>query len=185
MIAIDEAKATLADLHREPGKAELIGGKIRRFMSTGLWPGIIAGKIFELLLLYARATGRGIALGDNVGFAVPELASGRESFSPDASLYIGPKQDDDTDFVQGPPTFAVEVRSKGDFGPAAELEMVAKRADYFEAGTRVVWDVDYKAKCINAYTSERTKRTFQCGEVADAEPALPGWRVSVDKIFEK
>ena len=45
-------------------------------------------------------------------------------------------------FVAGPPTFAVEVRSENDYGPSAEREMAAKRADYFEAGTRVVWDVD-------------------------------------------
>ena len=40
------------------------------------------------------------------------------------------------------PVFAVEVRSEGDYGPAAEREMAAKRADYFAAGTKVVWDVD-------------------------------------------
>ena len=40
------------------------------------------------------------------------------------------------------PLFAVEVRSENDYGPAAEREMAAKRADYFAAGTRVVWDVD-------------------------------------------
>ncbi len=40
------------------------------------------------------------------------------------------------DSVQGAPVFAVEVRSKANDGPAAE------RADYFAAGTQVVWDVD-------------------------------------------
>ncbi len=45
-------------------------------------------------------------------------------------------------FFQGAPVFAVEVRSEGDYGPRAEREMAAKRADYFAAGTLVVWDVD-------------------------------------------
>ena len=49
-------------------------------------------------------------------------------------------------FIEGPPTFAVEVRSENDYGPAAEREMAAKRADYFEAGTLVVWDVDPDAE---------------------------------------
>jgi hypothetical protein len=35
----------------------------------------------------------------------------------------------------------VEVRSEGDYGPRAEQELARKRADYFEAGTRAVWDV--------------------------------------------
>ena len=91
---------------------------------------------------HATATGVGVALPDNVGFAVPELSSGRQSFSPDAAYFVGPPPADDMDFVAGPPTLAVEVRSKGDYGDAAEAEMEAKRADYFEAGTAVVWDVD-------------------------------------------
>ena len=46
------------------------------------------------------------------------------------------------------PTFAVEVRSEGNYGDAAEEEMAAKRADYFQAGTAVVWDVDPIAQCV-------------------------------------
>ena len=77
-----------------------------------------------------------------MGFAVPELPSGRESFSPDAAYYDGLLPADDMDFVPGPPTLAVEVRSKTDYGDAAEDAMAAKRVDYFLAGTQVVWDVD-------------------------------------------
>ena len=46
------------------------------------------------------------------------------------------------DFFPQAPAFAAEVRSKGDYGPRAEREMADKRADYFAAGTQVVWDVD-------------------------------------------
>jgi hypothetical protein len=38
-------------------------------------------------------------------------------------------------FIEGPPTFAVEVRCENDYGPSADDEYAAKRADYFEAGT--------------------------------------------------
>ena len=86
-----------------------------------------------------------------MGFAVPELPSGRESFSPDASYYVGPLPDNPMRFVEGPPTFAVEVRSENDYGNAAEEEMAAKRADYFLAGTLVVWDVDPIAECVRKY----------------------------------
>lgn len=89
-------------------------------------------------------------------------------------------------FVEGPPTFAAEVRSEGDYGESAEEEMAEKRADYFAAGTRVVWDVDPVAECFHSYraSSQTQPSTFRRGQTADAEPAVPGWRVAVDWIFQ-
>ena len=79
---------------------------------------------------------------------------------------------------KGPPTLAVEVRSEGDYGPAAESRLAAKRADYFEAGTAVVWDVDPVADLIHVYrpTDPAHPSSYNRGEFAEAEPALPGWR---------
>ena len=45
-------------------------------------------------------------------------------------------------YIEFAPTFAVKVRDLDDYAPDAEATMAAKRADYFEAGTLVVWDVD-------------------------------------------
>jgi Uma2 family endonuclease len=179
------ARATLADLALVPGKAELIGGRIVPLMATGYRPNRVAARIFRSLDDHAEATGRGVAYTDNMGFAVPELTSGRESFSPDASYFSGALPADEMDFVEGPPALAVEVRSKGDYGDAAEAEMSAKRADYFEAGTAVVWDVDCLARVVMSYrgASPGQPTVFNLGQVADAEPAVPGWRLAVDRIF--
>jgi Uma2 family endonuclease len=178
-------RATLADLAKVPGKAELIGGRIVELMATGYRPNLIAGEIFASLRGHARSTGRGAAFTDNIGFAVPELTSGRESFAPDASYYDGPPPPDEMDFVPGPPTLAVEVRSKTDYGDAAEEAMAEKRADYFEAGTQVVWDVDPRSECIRVYRPADPEHPiiFRKGEQADAEPAVPGWRFAVADIF--
>jgi hypothetical protein len=86
-----------------------------------------------------------------MGFAIPELPSGRESFAPDASYYDGPLPPNPMRFIEGPPTFAAKVRSENDFGDAAEAALAEKRADYFAAGTAVVWDVDPLAECIHVY----------------------------------
>ena len=43
------------------------------------------------------------------------------------------------------------MRGENDYSPAAELELADKRAEYFEAGTRVVWDVDAVAERIHVY----------------------------------
>ena len=176
--------ATLDDLARHDGKAELINGKVVALMATGHRPNVIAGRIFRRLADYVDARGRGVAYTDNMGFAVPELSSGRESFSPDAAFYTGPLPANLMRFVVGPPDFAAEVRSDGDFGPATEAEMAAKRADYFEAGTQVVWDVDPRANVVRRYRpNEAEPAVFAAGSEADAEPAVPGWRLAVDWLL--
>jgi Uma2 family endonuclease len=176
-------RATLDDLMRTEGKAELIGGRVVTYMASGYRPNIVAGRIFRNLADLADRTHSGVAFSDGIGFAVPELSSGRESFSPDASYYTGPLPANRMKFVPGTPDFAVEVRSEGDYGPAAEAEMAAKRDDYFEAGTLVVWDVDPIARVVRSYRSGGAVTEFAVGSEADAEPAVPGWRVSVDWLM--
>jgi Uma2 family endonuclease len=185
MSQVEHARATLDDLLREEGKAELIGGRIVRFMATGYEPNRIAGRIFRSLDEFAEESGSGVAFTDNMGFAVPELASGRESFSPDASYYVGPEPANRMRFIQGAPTFAIEVRSENDYGTGAEGELRDKRRDYFAAGTEVVWDVDPVGERIDVYrgSAESPVRSYGPGEIADAEPAVPGWRMPVDRVF--
>ena len=178
-------RATLDDLYRFPGKAELIGGRIVELMATGRRPNRVASRIFRSLDDHAQATGVGEAYTDNMGFAIPMLPSGREAFSPDASYYNGPFPADQMRFIAGPPTFAVEVRSAYDYGDAAEAGIAAKRADYFAAGTSVVWDVDPVADTIACYraTAATTLILFRRGDIADAEPAVLGWRIDLNDVF--
>jgi Uma2 family endonuclease len=183
-VAVTAPRATLADLAREGGKAELVGGRVVPLMPTGYRPNIVAGRIFRRLAEYVDVAGRGVAFTDSIGFAVPELSTGRESFSPDAAYYTGPPPADAMRFVPGPPDFAAEVRSENDYTPAAEAAMAAKRAEYFEAGTRVVWDVDPVAGVVRRYRpGEPAPTVFGQGTVADAEQAVPGWRLPVDWLM--
>ena len=178
------AVATLDELYATDSKAELIAGRLMHFPPSGHWPNVVAGRIFRLLADYADATGRGVAYTDNMGFAVAELANGRQSFSPDAAYYTGPLPARRMRFVAGSPDFAVEVRSEGDTGPAVDAEIAAKRADYFEAGALVVWDVDQEAGVVRCYRpGESLRTTFAAGTEADAEPAVPGWRLPVDWLM--
>jgi Uma2 family endonuclease len=185
MASVGQARATLDDLYREPGKAELIGGRIVQLMATGFLPNRVAGRIFRSLDDHAEQTRQGVAVTDNMGFAVPELPSGRESFSPDTGYFRGALPTNPMRFIEGPPTLAVEVRSENDCTPAAGLEIAAKRSDYFTAGTLVVWDVDPSARQIAVYKSTAPDQptVYGPGDTAEAEPAVPGWRVAVDWIF--
>jgi Uma2 family endonuclease len=124
----------------------------------------------------------GRAYPDNVGYKV-DLPN-RASFSPDASFYIG--QSTGMRFLEGAPVFAVEVRSENDYGPNAEDAIAKKRADYFAAGTLVVWDVDLLGPdVIKSYGADDpdNPKLFRRGDVANAEPAVPGWNIGVDELF--
>jgi Uma2 family endonuclease len=173
----------VAALYRTSGKAEIVAGEIVLMSPTGDLPSRAAAAIYRSLWEYERRTRSGRAYTDNVGFLV-DLPR-RKSFSPDASFYVGAPAG--AKFLQGAPIFAAEVRSEDDYGPAAERAMAAKRADYFAAGTQVVWAVDVlREGLIHAYraTAPDAPTVYRRGERAEAEPALPGWTFPVDEIFE-
>lgn len=163
-------------------KAEAVDGTIVVLEPTGDAPGYAAGEIFASLRASVRRTRRGRAVGDNVGFLV-NLAH-RQSFSPDAAYYVGPRAG--MKFFQGAPRFAAEIRSESDYGPGAENTMAAKRADYFAAGTLVVWDVDLLGDdVVRVYRAPdaTTPIVYRRSQVAEAEPAVPGWSLPVDDLF--
>lgn len=181
---VTRTEATIDDLANAPddGRYELIDGKLMRMPPTGFMPSLVAGEIFVALRDYARRSRGGYALPDGVAYIVN--LSHRRSFSPDAS-FTRSAPENKMRFVDGAPVFAVEVRSEGDYGPAAERAYAAKRAEYFAAGTTVMWDVDPVRQTISSYAVDTpdTPSVFHHGEIADAEPALPGWRVPTADIF--
>ncbi|MGH2352519.1 MAG: Uma2 family endonuclease, partial [Chloroflexota bacterium] len=169
-------RATIEDLYTVEGKAELVDGTIVRMSPSGFRPSRASFRITASLDGHERRTGSGFAIGDNVGFRV-QLPN-RESFSPDAAWFTG--QPTGMKFLEGAPVFAAEVRSEGDYGPAAEVALRQKRADYFAAGALVVWDVDLLSEdVVRVYraTDPEQPTLYRRGEVAEAEPAVPGWRM--------
>ena len=177
-------EATVEDLYHVPegGKAEIVDGELVLMSPTGDAPIYASGEKFASLREYARRTKKGRAVPDNAGFLV-DLPH-RKSFSPDAAYYTG--KPTGMKFFEGAPVFAAEVRSENDYGPAAEREMARKRADYFAAGTLVVWDVDLLSDAVvRVYhaSDPETPTVYRRGEQAEAEPAVPGWSLPVDDLF--
>jgi Uma2 family endonuclease len=178
------ARATVDDLYRVPGdaKAELVNGELQLMSPTGGFPSSASGAIYASLRQHQRASGGGRAYPDNAGFIV-DLPH-RKSFSPDAAFHR-----DSTlsmKFVEGAPVFAAEVRSENDYGREAEQALARKRADYFAAGTLVVWDVNLLGPdVVRVFRAGAPGPTiYRRGDSAEAEPAVPGWRMSVDELFE-
>ncbi len=179
---ITKTRATIDDLYKVEGKAELVNGEIIEIMPTGGRPGYAGDAIFVALWNYVLRLGIGLAIGDGKGFYVH--LPNRQSFSPDAAYFLG--DDNGMKFYEGAPEFAVEVRSENDYGAKAERDIASKIADYFAAGTQVVWDVDLLSlNVIKKYTASNPDKPqiFRRGEIADAEPAVPDWTIPVDALF--
>ncbi len=177
-----KVEATIEDLYKVEGKAELVNGEIVEMSPTGRLPHYAAMEIMISLRSYVKRTRNGYAIGDNVGFVVN--LPHRKSFCPDAAFHVGP--DPGMKFFDSAPLFAVEVRSEGDYGPRAERQMAKKRADYFAAGTQVVWDVDLLSDdVVRVYRASDPERAtiYRRDQLAEAEPAVPGWTIAVNDLF--
>ena len=180
-----KTQATIEDLYRVPenGKAEIVNGEIILMPPTGDLPSRAAFNIASSLREFARGKNMGRAYPDNTGYKVnlPD----RDSFSPDASFYTG--KSTGMKFLEGAPVFAVEVRSEFDYGKKAEAAIAKKRSDYFAAGTLVIWEVDLLNEDtikVHRASDPNNPTAYRRGEIAEAEPAVPGWTMPVDDLFE-
>jgi Uma2 family endonuclease len=175
--------ATIADLSRTRLKAEIVGGELVVIGPSGAAPATAAGNIAVSLHQHRKRGHAGRALGARVAYVV-DLPH-RLALCPDAGWYTGELSG--TGFPRGAPIFAAEVRDDLDHGDEAEGRLAATRADYFAAGTQVVWDVDVlRGELIRVYRAgdPEAPMVYRRGEVAEAEPAVPGWRFPVDELFD-
>lgn len=178
-------EATIEDLYNVPEgyNAELVDGEIVLMSPTGGIAHRASLRLATSLLAHEDRTHTGYAYGDGIAFVIATKPRKR-SFGPDAAWHELPPND--TKFVNGAPLFAAEIRSETDYGPAAERRIASKRNDYFAAGTLVVWDVDmFSTDVVKVYrASDPTNVTiYRRDDVAEAEPAVPGWTMLVEYMF--
>lgn len=176
-------KATVDDLRYVDGQAEIVDDQLVVCCPTGGTNTGARGSILYSLSMYEDVhEGAGIVLGSKVAYLVD--APHRKSICADVAWYTGP-------LVDGPgtvaPVFAAEVRDCANYGDESDAYLAIKRADFFAAGTQVVWDVDVlREKVIRVYRAADPENptVYRRGEVAEAEPAVPGWRFPVDELWD-
>src|ERR1041385_1410633 len=108
-----KVEATIEDLYKVEGKAELVNGEIILMSPTGRRPGYAGDEIFSSLREYSKHQKSGDAVGDNKAFVVN--LPHRKSFSPDAAFYVGP--DSGMKFYEGAPVFVNDAGTAGIYGP--------------------------------------------------------------------
>ena len=79
------------------------------------------------------------------------------------------------------PDLAVEVLSEGN----TKGEMERKLKDYFFAGVRLVWYIDLKKRTAAVYTSPDEGATLTEDQSLDGGAVLPGFRLSLRKLFAR
>lgn len=82
-------------------------------------------------------------------------------------------------YWQGPPDLAVEVLSPGD----RRGKVNKKILQWLVFGTRQVWIVDPRHRTVTVYRTETDIATFSGSDYLEAQDLLPGFRISLDRIF--
>lgn len=162
------------ELMRTEGRAEIVSGAIRQFDFYTHKVSRARGAILVSLHQFLEDK-RPCAASSSLAFLV-DLPH-RGSFSPPVSVFDLPPAG--MKFPVGAPMFAVEIET-------GEEDLAAKRADYFAAGTLVVWGVDLLSEeIVRSYTAQNPKapQVFKRGQVANAQPAVAGWTMEVDRLF--
>lgn len=79
------------------------------------------------------------------------------------------------------PALAVEVLSESN----TRGEMARKRADYFRAGTRLVWEVDPVTRTAVVYTADDAGTPVPADGALDGRDVLPGFVLSLPELFAR
>jgi len=176
--------ATIYDLRWVSCRAEIVDDRLVAIGPSGGENAIARVSILFSLKMYERGhKGAGVVRTSGAAFRVD--SPHRRSICADVSWYTGPRSE--SDLAPIPSLFAAEVRDLASFGEEAEAYRATKCADFFAAGTQVVWDVDViREGLIRVYraTDPENPAVYRRGEVAEAEPAVPEWRFPVDELWD-
>ncbi len=83
------------------------------------------------------------------------------------------------DLVRVPPDIHVEILSEGQSAASTR-----KKLDHSTAhGTTIGWFIFPKDRRIEVYRGGELSQTLKIGDVLDAEPVLPGFKLEVEEIF--
>lgn len=77
------------------------------------------------------------------------------------------------------PDLAVEVLSRSN----TRAEMTRKRAEYFAAGTRLVWEIDPPTRTVAVYTAPEGPTTLDATMTLDGGDVLPGFALPLADLF--
>jgi Uma2 family endonuclease len=132
------------------------------------------------LLGPTRKTNAGIVLG---AAAAVRLLPGRVRI-PDGAFYswdrLPRRRLPEEPIPEIVPDLAFDVVKAGN----TPAEMERKRADYFRAGVRLVWEIDVRDRVITTYARPDRPVVLHGVDILDAGPVLSAFRQPVTDVFD-
>lgn len=84
-------------------------------------------------------------------------------------------------FLERTPDLAVEILSPGN----TEGEIARKRREYFQGGTKLVWEVDPATRTVCVYTSPKRRTTLSDRDALRGGTVLPGFESPIRQWFAR
>ena len=185
MSTVAERLMTADEFHKlcQDGEPrELVRGKVVELMPANFEHGELALEIGTELKLWIRGRGVEDYAGVESGYVLeedPDTVRG-----PDVSYVRAenlPPAEQRRRFVRQCPDLAVEVVSPSNtVGDRRD-----KTAEYFAAGTSMVWEVLPDRREIVVHTPDGIARTYGPGGVLEGFDLLPGFSCPVAKLFPR
>lgn len=165
------------------GASELVNGEIVYMSPAGAVHHIVGGALFAQLWAYVEAHGLGDAFMDNVGYYLPIPGRKRDTVrAPDVSFVAaGRLAEVPRGFLRLAPDLAVEVLSPEN--TAADMD--ARMADYFAAGTRLLWVVDPDRRTVAVHSPHAPARWLAERDVLEGDDVVPGFTLPVAALFRR
>jgi Uma2 family endonuclease len=173
--------ATEADLLCAENRfCELVSGTLVEKPPVGWREAFLAQVLGHYLAQYILAARLGILAG-------PDLQTRMRPGNirlPDLSFYSWNRfpggQPSSERILTLAPDLAVEVLSASN----TATEMEQKRREYFDAGCRLVWEVEPELRLVRVYTSADTFSTVSIEGILTGEPVLPGFALKLRDLFD-
>jgi Uma2 family endonuclease len=166
--------------HPEHRYRELVRGALRVREPPGGVHGLVAARLAGLLIEHVERHALGTVLVES-GYVLrrnPDTVRGPDlSFIGAARLAPGAIP---VAFIPGAPDLAVEILSPDD--RPGEIE--ERLADYFAAGTRLVWVVEPRTGTVVVRHPGRAPRTLDRSATLDGEDVVPGFACPVRRLVD-
>ncbi len=159
---------------------ELDRGTLVRMPPAGALHGSLSSRVAYLLEEHIEPAELGVVCGADTGFI---LARNPDTVrAPDASFVARervPAGGPPATYWTIAPDLAVEVISPWD--RVSELE--DKIAQYFAAGTRLVWVVHPRTRAVHVYRSPLELQVLAADDELAGDPVLPDFRCPLRRLF--
>jgi Uma2 family endonuclease len=160
---------------------ELLRGALVSEPVPGRLHGRTVARISYLLSDFVGSKRLGVVYTGDTGFVLarqPDTVRG-----PDVAFLSNERERETEDarpYIPGAPDLAIEVISPSD----RTREVLGKVSDYLAAGSRLVWVVNPVREEVSVFRSPFAPRILAGTDILDGEEVLPGFSVTITRIFE-